>query len=201
MLRDLSYEEVAQVLGQGVAAVRSHEWSQANLRWSTLRSHLDALGCTLHDLADEVEPELASAGRHRRQLGEALSILEGLSRELSLRSCAPEGNESPPGASPASRVTKYIGPVLTRLRERQDLTMAEVANRLGKVEMTVRSYEIPSSNPRWETLDAYLDALGCSLHDLAEEAEPILEIGSSREVEEAAHLLRSVLRRMDVHQA
>ncbi len=195
----LTLEEVAQRLGKRVPNVRGYEWKQANPRWSTLRKHLDALGCTVHELADEAEPDLVTVGRHRRQLGDVLAQLEDLQRDLvpGTPRRDPEATDSPPSTWP---VTKYIGPVLASLRAGHDVTVAGLAQRLGKRDMTVRSFEMPSSNPRWTTIATYLDALGSTLHDLADEAEPILAIDSPGQLEDvtaAVDLVRSLVKGMD----
>ena len=61
-----------------------------------------------------------------------------------------------------------IGHALRGLRKAAGLSVRQVADRLGKQPDTVANFERLSANPRWSTLETYLDAVEADLNDLAE---------------------------------
>ena len=73
--------------------------------------------------------------------------------------------------------THGCGPGLKRLRQRLRLQQGAVGEKLNVVRAAVSRLERDDSNPRFSSVVNFLEALGLSLHDLAD------ELGHTRKVD------------------
>lgn len=70
-----------------------------------------------------------------------------------------------------------VGAALRRARKSRGVTQEEVSAKAGKVSTFATKLEREGSNPEWESIRAYMEALGITWRDIAEaagelEAEP-----------------------------
>lgn len=70
-------------------------------------------------------------------------------------------------SSKAVRVPRrFSGDAMRKLREAADLSLEQLAIKLGKSAFTVRDYELGRTNPTVQALADMADALDCNMSDL-----------------------------------